>query len=463
MTEALRKSLRESPKARWTAMTVAGLAMLCGYFMADVMAPLKPMLEQHLHWTSTQYGFFTSAYGWFNVFLFMLLIGGVILDKMGVRFTGLLSTGLMVAGAVLKYFAITHTFDPKLLLQSVPIIGGMPLQVYLAGIGYAIFGVGVEVAGITTTKLIVKWFKGKEMALAMGLQLAMARMGTALALMISAPIAAHFKAVGAPVLLGVVLLIIGFISYMVYGIMDRRLDASETKAEADFEEPFRLSDIKLILKNKGFWYISMLCLLFYSAVFPFLKYATDLMVQKYHVALALAGIIPGLLPFGNIFMTPVFGRMVDRKGKAASIMFLGSAMLIGVHFLFAIPLLSHWLVAFMLMIVLGVAFSLVPSAMWPSVPKLIPEKQLGTAYALIFYIQNWGLMGVPLLIGWILDRFCIVSRSVAADGSPLVAYNYTIPMLVFMGFGILGLFFAYLLKREDKIKGYGLELPSSAK
>jgi MFS family permease len=463
MTEALRKSLRESPKARWTAMTVAGLAMLCGYFMADVMAPLKPMLEQHLHWTSTQYGFFTSAYGWFNVFLFMLLIGGIILDKMGVRFTGLMSTGLMVAGAVLKYFAITHTFDPKLLLQNVPIIGGMPLQVYLAGIGYAIFGVGVEVAGITTTKLIVKWFKGKEMALAMGLQLAMARMGTALALMISAPIATHFKSVGAPVLLAVVLLIIGFISYMVYGVMDRKLDASEATADADSEEPFRLSDIKLILKNKGFWYISMLCLLFYSAVFPFLKYATDLMVQKYHVALALAGIIPGLLPFGNIFMTPIFGRMVDRKGKAASIMFLGSAMLIGVHLLFAVPLLSHWLVAFILMIVLGVAFSLVPSAMWPSVPKLIPEKQLGTAYALIFYIQNWGLMGVPLLIGWILDRYCIVSRTVAADGSPLVAYNYTIPMLVFMGFGILGLIFAFLLKAEDKRKGYGLELPSSVK
>ena len=302
----------------------------------------------------------------------------------------------------------------------------MPLQVYLAGIGFAIFGVGVEVAGITTTKLIVKWFKGKEMALAMGLQLAMARMGTALALMISAPVAAHFKSVGAPVLLAVVLLIIGFISYMVYGVMDRKLDASEAKAEADSEEPFRLSDIKLILKNKGFWYISMLCLLFYSAVFPFLKYATDLMVQKYHVRLALAGIIPGLLPFGNIFMTPFFGRMIDRKGKAASIMYLGSAMLIGVHLLFAVPLLSHWLVAFLLMLVLGVAFSLVPSAMWPSVPKLIPEKQLGTAYALIFYIQNWGLMGVPLLIGWILDRFCIVSRTVAADGTTVIAYNYTL-------------------------------------
>lgn len=464
MTQALRKSLRESPKARWTAMFVASLAMLCGYFMADVMAPLKPMLEQQLKWTSTQYGFFTSAYGWLNVFLFMLLLGGILLDKMGVRFTGLMSTLLMVLGGLLKYFAITHAFDPRPLLQGVPVIGGMPLQVYLAGLGYAIFGVGVEVAGITTTKLIVKWFKGKEMALAMGLQLALARMGTALSLMISAPVAASFKSVSAPVLLAVVMLIVGFISYLVYGVMDRRLEASETRAqEESAEEPFRLADIKLILKNKGFWYIAMLCLLFYSAVFPFLKYANDLMIQKYHVKAALAGLIPGLLPFGNIFMTPVFGRMVDRKGKAASIMLLGSALLIGVHFLFALPLLSHWLIALALMLVLGVAFSLVPSAMWPSVPKLIPEKQLGTAYALIFYIQNWGLMGVPYLIGWILDRFGIVSRSLAADGSPLVVYNYTIPMLTFMGFGILGLAFAFLLKIEDKRRGYGLEQPSSAR
>jgi MFS family permease len=464
MTQALRTSLRESPKARWTAMFIASLAMLCGYFMADVMAPLKPMLEQQLGWTSTQYGFFTSAYGWLNVFLFMLLIGGIILDKMGVRFTGVLSTLLMVLGALLKYFAITSHFDPRPLLQGVPLIGGMPLQVYLAGLGYAIFGVGVEVAGITTTKLIVKWFKGKEMALAMGLQLALARMGTALALMISAPVAAHFKSVSAPVLLAVVMLIIGFISYLVYGIMDRRLDASESGSVSETaEEPFRLADIKLILKNKGFWYISMLCLLFYSAVFPFLKYANDLMIQKYHVRAALAGLIPGLLPFGNIFMTPLFGRMVDRKGKAASIMFLGSAMLIAIHLLFAIPLLSHWIVALLLMLVLGVAFSLVPSAMWPSVPKLIPEKQLGSAYALIFYIQNWGLMGVPYLIGWILDRFCIVSRSIGADGVPVIVYNYTLPMLTFMGFGILGLVFAFLLKREDKRKGYGLELPSSAR
>jgi len=431
--------------------------MLCGYFITDIMAPLKPMLEEQLHWNSSEYGIFTSAYGWFNVFLLMLIIGGIILDKLGVKLTGIGSAIVMLLGAGLKYFAITTTFAPG------STILGMKPQIFLASVGFAIFGVGVEVAGITTSKAIVKWFKGKEIALAMGLQIATARIGTAMALMISAPIAESFKTVSAPVLIGVLLLCIGLISFIAYGILDRKLDASEPQSESGDEESFKISDIKMILKNKGFWYIAMLCVLFYSAVFPFLKYANDLMVQKYHVKASLAGIIPGLLPFGNIFMTPFFGRMVDRKGKAASIMFLGSSILIAVHLLFAIPAINNWIFALVLMIALGVAFSLVPSAMWPSVPKLIPEKQLGTAFALIFYIQNWGLMGVPALIGWILDRFCTISRTTMPDGTISVVYNYTIPMIVFMGFGILGLLFAYLLKAEDKRKGYGLELPSNSR
>lgn len=457
MTQALKTSLRDSAAARWTALAIVSLTMLCGYFITDVMAPLKPMLEEQLGWTSSEYGFFTSGYGWFNVFLLMLIVGGIILDKMGVRFTGIASASVMVIGAGIKYFAISTTFAPG------STILGMKTQIVLAALGFALFGLGVEVAGITVSKTIVKWFKGKEIALAMGLQIAFARIGTAMALMVSAPIAAHFGTVSAPVLLGLLMLCIGLISYIVYGFMDKKLDDSEGAATTSEEDSFKMSDIKLILKNKGFWYIAMLCVLFYSAVFPFLKYANDLMVQKYAVKATLAGIIPGLLPFGNIFMTPFFGRMVDRKGKAASIMFLGSGMLILVHLLFAIPAINNWMFALVLMLVLGVAFSLVPSAMWPSVPKLIPEKQLGTAFALIFYIQNWGLMGVPALIGWILDKFCTVSRTTLADGTVSVVYNYTLPMLVFMGFGILGLLFAYLLKAEDKRKGYGLELPSNHK
>jgi len=458
MTEKITQSLRESAAARWSALAVVSLTMLFGYFLADVMAPLKPMLESQIHWTSSEYGFFTSAYGWFNVFLLMLIVGGIILDKMGIRFTGVASAAVMVLGAGIKYWAISTTFPEGATFL------GWKLQVILAAFGYAIFGVGVEVAGITVSKAIVRWFKGKELALAMGMQLATARIGTALALVISAPIAAKFGTPSAPVLLGLLLLCIGLIAFITYTFMDRKLERSETTAEAgqaDDEEAFRLSDIGSILRNRGFWYIAALCLLFYSAVFPFLKYANDLMVQKYHVKATLAGLIPGLLPFGNIFMTPLFGRMVDRKGKAASIMFLGSVLLIVVHLLFALPILNNWIFALVLMVVLGVAFSLVPSAMWPSVPKLIPEKQLGTAFALIFFIQNWGLMGVPALIGWILDRFCIVSKTTLADGTVNVVYNYTIPMFVFMGFGILALIFAFLLRREDKRKNLGLELPSS--
>jgi len=458
MTEKITQSLRESAAARWSALAVVSLTMLFGYFLADVMAPLKPMLESQIHWTSSEYGFFTSAYGWFNVFLLMLIVGGIILDKMGIRFTGVASAAVMVLGAGIKYWAISTTFPEGATFL------GWKLQVILAAFGYAIFGVGVEVAGITVSKAIVRWFKGKELALAMGMQLATARIGTALALVISAPIAAKFGTPSAPVLLGLLLLCIGLIAFITYTFMDRKLERSETTAEAgqaDDEEAFRLSDIGSILRNRGFWYIAALCLLFYSAVFPFLKYANDLMVQKYHVKATLAGLIPGLLPFGNIFMTPLFGRMVDRKGKAASIMFLGSVLLIVVHLLFALPILNNWIFALVLMVVLGVAFSLVPSAMWPSVPKLIPEKQLGTAFALIFFIQNWGLMGVPALIGWILDRFCIVSKTTLADGTVNVVYNYTIPMFVFMGFGILALIFAFLLRREDKMKNLGLELPSS--
>ena len=460
MVERIKQSLRESATARWTALSIVSITMLCGYFLTDVMAPLKPMLETQRGWSSSEYGFFTSAYGWFNVFLLMLIIGGIILDKMGVRFTGIASAAVMVVGAGLKYFAISTTFPPDATLF------GWKTQVMLAAIGYAIFGVGVEVAGITVSKAIVRWFKGKEMALAMGMQLATARIGTALALMVSAPIAAAFKNVSAPILMALIMLCIGLICFIVYSFMDKKLEVSEAGLageEEKKEDSFRISDIKLILKNLGFWYIAMLCVLFYSAVFPFLKYAADLMVQKYNVKPTLAGLIPGLLPFGNIFMTPFFGRMVDKKGKATSIMFLGSSLLIVVHLLFALPAINNWIFALLLMLLLGVAFSLVPSAMWPSVPKLIPEKQLGTAFALIFYIQNWGLTGVPALIGWILDRFCVVSRTPLPGGTEQVVYNYTLPMAVFMGFGLLALVFAFLLKREDKRKGYGLELPSGVK
>lgn len=465
MTEKIIKILSDSKAARWTALLIVAFTMFAGYYLADVMSPLEQMLEEQLHWSAADYGWYTGAYGWFNVFLFFLIFGGIILDKMGVRFTGLMSAAVMVIGAGIKYWAIsTNTFTGEW-----TIIWTFPAQVWMAAFGYAIFGVGVEVAGITVSKVIVKWFTGHELALAMGLQLAIARLGTALALSVSLPIARAFGTVSMPILICLIMLCIGLLAYFVYTFNDKRLDKSikeaklEANKEEESEEEFKLKDLGFILRNKGWWYISILCALFYSAVFPFLKYATQLMILKFGVNENLAGIIPGLLPFGTILLTPVFGNMYDRKGKGASIMILGSILIIIVHLLFAVPILNHYVIAIILMIILGIGFSLVPSAMWPSVPKIIPHKQLGSAYALIFYVQNIvALMSVPALIGWVLDKYCVVSE-IVIEGKTVTNYNYTIPMLMFMGFGVLGLIFAYLLKVEDKKKGYGLELPNIKK
>ena len=456
--ETVTNTLRDSKVARWTALAVVSFTMLCGYYLTDVMAPLKPMLEKELLWNSTEYGFFTSAYGWFNVFLLMLILGGIILDKKGVRFTGKMATITMVVGTALKFWAIsTHSLDGLHII-------GMKAQVVIAALGYAIFGVGVEVAGITVSKIIVKWFKGKELALAMGLEMASARVGTGLALFASYPLAIWLGGVSKPIFLGLILLCIGMISFFLYTIQDNRLDKSVAEEAAISgtvadEESFKMADIWFIVKNKGWWYIAILCVLFYSAVFPFLKYASDLMVNKFNVNPLVAGSIPALLPFGTILLTPFFVNVYDRKGKGASIMIIGAILIICVHTLFSIPFLNFKPVAIALVIVLGIGFSLVPSAMWPSVPKIIPEKQLGTAYALIFWVQNWGLMGVPALIGWVLDKYCITGTRLI-DGVSVPTYNYTLPMIIFTCFGLLALLFAFLLKAEDKKKGYGLELPN---
>lgn len=469
MVAALQKKISESATARWSVLALVAFTMLCGYFITDVMAPLKNMLETQMAWDSSDYGFFTSAYGWFNVFLLMLIFGGMILDKMGVRFTGLMSTIIMVVGVGIKYWASASDFGGSM----VHIFGvSISTQVLWASIGYAIFGVGIEIAGITVSKIIVKWFKGKELALAMGLEMACARIGTALALGVTPLLAAHFKSVSMPILLGLLLLCIGMISFVVFVVMDAKRD-QELKETAAPEEPFRFRDIFDIIKLKGFWYIAILCVLFYSAVFPFLKYAPDLMINKFGISSKLSGIIPSLLPFGTILLTPFFGNLYDRKGKGATIMLIGSFMIVGIHLLFAIPAFTSWWLALALIIALGVAFSLVPSAMWPSVPKIIPENKLGTAYALIFWIQNWGLMGVPYLIGKVLNNYCVIDNNetvaeeitgtVVSEVATEVAYDYTIPMLIFTALGVLSILFAFLLKRENTIKGYGLELPNIQK
>ena len=455
MTEKLQKRLNDSAAARWGALIIVSFTMMCGYFITDVMAPLEDLLtklpsEGGLGWTSDDYGFFSGAYGYINVFLLMLFFGGIILDKCGIRFTGVASSGLMLLGTIIKWYALKSDFAADAQLF------GMPAQVLLASLGFAVFGMGAEITCITVTKVIAKWFTGHELALAMGLQVAMARIGTAAALACSLPLAQKMGSVAAPVLLGAALLCIGFLAYLVYCVMDRKLDASTAADQntTEEEEGFHFSDLKLIFSNKGFWLIAILCVLFYSGVFPFLKFATKLMIYKYGVEPELAGLIPAMLPFGTILLTPVFGSLYDRLGKGATLMIIGSAMLTLVHVLFALPLLNVWWFAILIMIVLGIAFSLVPSAMWPSVPKIIPMRQLGSAYAIIFYIQNIGLSMVPLLIGSVIEKY---ATKVTAEG---VTYDYTVPMSIFAVFGVIAIIVAVILKHADKTENYGLEKPN---
>jgi MFS family permease len=424
--------------------------MLAAYMMTDLLSPLMDLLRETRGWNADEFGWYMSAYGWFNVFLGMLLIGGIILDRKGIRFTGMASAGLMVAGSVIQYYALMAEFDPNQL------VFGYKIQVFYAALGYAVFAVGAETAGVTVSKILVKWFKGKELALAMGVQVGVARIGTFFALVIPLPLAKYFNppAISVPILFSTVLILIGLFTFFLYTFMDRKLEKEEKGLNREPEEGFKLSDLIVIAKNKGFWLIAVLCLLFYSCVFPFLKFATSFMIHKFHIPEKLAGDIPGMLPFGALLLTPIFGSIYDKKGRGATIMIIGAALLVFVHVAFSIPALDNWVIAALLMIVLGIAFSLVPSAMWPALAKIVPEKQLGSAYAMTFFIQNIGLAGVPLLIGKILQNYCIVQTD------EQITYDYTLPEILFTGIALLALFVAIALKIINKKAGYGLEEPN---
>lgn len=457
MKEMIQQKLSDSKSARWTALVIVSVTMMFGYFFTDVMSPLEPLLTAAkadgglgLGWTSDEYGFFSGAYGYFNVFLLLLFFGGIILDKFGIRFTGIMSTILMFGGALIKWYAVSHDFDGTI---AVPFFGSYHTQVVFAATGFAVYGVGCEIAGITVSKVIVKWFTGHELALAMGLQVALARIGTAGALALALPFAKAMGGVSASVGLGAAMLCAGMIAFIVYCIMDKKEDASAAAVQSEPEEGFKFSDLGTLFCNRDFWYVAVLCLMFYAGVFPFLKFATKLMVMKYNVPEATAGLIPAMLPFGTIFLTPLFGSIYDKYGKGATLMLIGSTLLTLVHITFALPL-NSWVLAIVVMIVLGIAFGLVPSAMWPSVPKIIPMKLLGTAYALIFYIQNIGLALVPVWIGKVNQA------NTMADGKTI---DYTQSMTIFACFGAIAIVISLLLIMEDKRKGYGLQKPNIKK
>ena len=455
-TEKIQQKLSDSASARWTALLIVSFTMMFGYFFTDVMSPLEPLLTAAkedgglgLGWSSDEYGFFSGSYGYFNVFLLLLFFGGIILDKFGIRFTGVLSTILMFAGAMVKWYAVGHSSEGTI---DVPFFGTYHTQVVLAALGFAIYGVGCEICGITVSKVIVKWFTGHELALAMGVQVALARLGTAAALGASLPFAKMMGGVSASVGLGAALLCAGVLVYLVYCVMDKKEDASAAAVASEPEEGFKFADLIGLVKTTGFWYVAFLCLMFYAGVFPFLKFATKLMVFKYGVDADVAGLIPAMLPFGTIILTPLFGALYDKVGKGATLMIIGSCLLTLVHVVFALPI-NSWVIAIAMMLILGVAFGLVPSAMWPSVPKIIPMKLLGTAYALIFYIQNIGLALVPVWIGKVNQA------NTAADG----IIDYTQTMTIFAGFGVIAIVISLLLLMEDKRKGYGLQKPNVKK
>ena len=427
--------------ARWSVLFIVATAMMMGYFVNDVMSPLEALLEASraqggLGWTPSDYGFFSGAGSFINVFLLMLFFSGIILDKMGIRFTGTLACSLMVAGTLIKYYTVSSAPEGELF--------GMPASVVMASSGFAIFGVGYEMTGITVSKAMVRWFTGHELALAMGIQLAMARLGTAAALSISAPVARHFT-LSAPLLLALAFLIIGLLAFLVFCVMDRRLDGTNgaygTHESSDDE--FRWSDIGITLRSPGFWLITLFCVLFYSAVSPFLKFSTKLMVMKYGVDPDIAGLFSSIAPFGTILMTPLFGYVYDKYGKGVTLVITGALMLTAVHFGFSMPMHSST-VAIGLMVMLSIGYSLAPAALWPCVPKIIPLKCLGTAYSMIFFIQNFGRAIIPMFVG----------RANETDPT------YTTSMLIF-GFTALGAAaIAVAMLFVDRHKGYGLQLPN---
>lgn len=465
------QKLSDSPAMRWTALVLLASAMFFAYIFVDVLSPLQGLLQTQRGWDPDAYGHFAGSEPFLNVFVFFLIFAGIILDKMGVRFTAVLSGVVMVLGAAINWYAVTDLFDassaktfmdntlnlPQAWWNVTPWYDGMPASAKLSAIGFMIFGCGAEMAGITVSRGIVKWFTGHEMALAMGIEMAIARIGVAV-VMLGSPFLASINpiSVSRPVAASLLLVCIGLICFISYGFMDKKLDAQGAEEEKD--DPFKVSDIGKILSLRMFWVVALLCVLYYSAIFPFQKYAINMLQCNLHFTAEQAGQVFFMFPIGAAAVTPFLGNFLDRKGKGASMLILGAVLMIVCHLIFAfvVPTTQSVIITLAAIIVLGISFSLVPAALWPSVPKLIDGKLLGSAYALIFWIQNIGLYAFPMIIGSVLKA----SNPGVTD--PL-QYNYTVPMVVFASLGVAALFLGLYLKAIDRKGGYGLEEPNIKK
>ena len=455
MGEKVSKLMNDSPLARWAVLALVALMMFFAYMFVDVMSPLKSLVESNLGWNSGVFGKYAASEYILNVCGF-LIIAGVILDKLGVRFSGILSAGLMVFGACVKFIGISDWFQTTAFAQW---LGSwwveMPASAKMASLGFMIFGCGCEMEGTNVSKILAKWFKGKEMALAMGLEMAIARLGVFAVMWIAPLISAKFDgSVVAPLGFCGALLVIGLINFIIFGIMDRKFDSQLVEAglateEKSPEDEFHVSDLGAIFKSKMFWIVALLCVLYYSAIFPFQRYAPNFLEETLGIDAASAAQLFSCFPVLAMFLTPFLGFFLDRKGKGATMLMAGAVIMIACHlsFAFLLPLFPSKGFALVLIVSLGVSFSLVPAALWPSVPKIIDEKILGSAYCLIFWVQNIGLCLVPMLIGSLRES----------------TGGYTVPMIVFSSFGVLAFIFSFLLKKEDRAKGYGLELPNIKK
>ena len=416
MTQTIQRKLNDSAFARWAAVILISLMMFFAYMFVDMMSPLQSLIEGQRGWSPDVFGAYGSSEYLLNVFGF-LIIAGIILDKMGIRFTGTLSASLMVIGAAIKFYAVSDWFVGSELdatLTSWQFMD-LPGSALLACLGFMIFGCGCEMAGITVSRAIAKWFKGKEMAMAMGLEMAIARIGV-FAIFTLSPAVANSEmfafiptSVVKPVFLCTALLIVGLLCFLVFNVMDKKLDnqlrAAGEADDAAGEEEFKIGDVKVILSSKIFWLVAMLCVLYYSAIFPFQKYAVNMFENNLNLTAEEASSIFRWFPIGAALITPFLGGFLDKRGKGATMLILGAILMISCHLVFALVLPKHpnLLLAYAAIVVLGVSFSLVPAALWPSVPKLMPERYLGSAYSLIFWVQNVGLCLVPYIIGVVLN------------------------------------------------------------
>ena len=452
MTEIIKQTLRESVAARWIVLVLLATTMFFIGVFADILAPFEPALEAAFGWTPTAYGAISGSMYWLNIVGFILL-AGIILDRIGARKSTLIASVLVLIGAGIKYYGMTDYFANGGFGYGFfnSFLPNTPASAKVAIVGFAIFGVGLEMAVISTMRAIIRWFKGKEMALALAMQVSIGRLGM-MFVFFFAPRWAETSGISAAVAISVLLMLVGLFAACIYFMIDVKLDRQEgVKAvEVAEEDKFKFSDIKAICSLKTFWIVAGLCMFFYISIFTFQRFAIGMLDSRLVDAPIPSNEIISLFPLGAAILTPLLGFFLDFRGRGATMLILGSLLMVICHSIFALApdTMFTFTVAIIAIMLLGVSFSLVPAALWPAIPKFIEPRMLGTAFALIFLIQNIGLTAAPKVIGYVLE---VTNR------------NFTIPMLIFASFGVFALILSFLLKRQDKIHGYGLELPNKQK